>query len=323
VSTPDDRPPDDRPAIAIVGPTAVGKTAAALAVCLAEGGEVVSLDSRLLYRGMDIGTAKPSAAERAAVPHHLVDVAEPSDVLSLAEVKGLADAAAADIARRGRRVVFVGGTGQYVRAVLEGWAVPAVAPDEALRAALFALADAEGAAAVHARLAAVDALAAARLHPHNVRRVIRAIEVWQATGHSIVALQARREGGHAAIVIGLDRAAADLEARIDARIDAMLAAGLEAEVRALVTRGLTFGHPNMSGVGYAEWRAAVEGGETTADVALRLRATTRRLVRKQRLWFRRTDARITWLDLAPGDDGGARAVAAVRGGRATWGGGVG
>ena len=315
--------PDARPAVAIVGPTAVGKTAAALALALADGGEVVSLDSRLLYRGMDIGTAKPTAAERALVPHHLVDVAEPSDVLSLAEVKALADAAAADIARRGRRVVFVGGTGQYVQAVLEGWAVPAVAPDAALRAALFALAETEGAAAVHARLAAVDALAAARLHPHNVRRVIRAIEVWQATGHSIVALQARREGGHAAIVIGLDRAAADLEARIDARIDAMLAAGLEAEVRALVARGLTFDHPNMSGVGYAEWRAAVEGGETTADVALRLRATTRRLVRKQRLWFRRDDERITWFDFAPGDDVGARVVEAVRAGRATWGGGVG
>ncbi len=315
--------PDARPAVAIVGPTAVGKTAAALALALADGGEVVSLDSRLLYRGMDIGTAKPTPAERALVPHHLVDVAEPSDVLSLAAVKALADAAAADIARRGRRVVFVGGTGQYVRAVLEGWAVPAVAPDEALRAALFALAEAEGAAAVHARLAAVDARAAARLHPHNVRRVIRAIEVWQATGRSIVDHQARREGGHATVVIGLDRSEADLAARIDARIDAMLAAGLEAEVRALLARGLTFDHPNMSGVGYAEWRAAVAGRATTADIAAALRRTTRRLVRKQRLWFRRTDARIRWLDLAPGDDGGERVVDAVRGAGATWGGGVG
>ncbi|MEO8082570.1 MAG: tRNA (adenosine(37)-N6)-dimethylallyltransferase MiaA [Ardenticatenales bacterium] len=330
------------PAIAIVGPTAVGKTEVSIALATALDGEIVSLDSRLLYRGMDIGTAKPSAAERAEAVHHLIDVADAADVLSLADVLERARAVLSEIRGRGRRPVLVGGTGQYVRALREGWAVPPVPPNEALRAALFALAGVggamgassasdsaapsgaanavppEGVAALHARLRAVDPASAERLHPNNVRRIVRAIEVYEATGRPLSSWQSERTSAEPLVVVGLARADDVLEARIDARIDRMIADGLEDEVRALVERGVGFDHPNMSGVGYAEWRERVLGDASVASVAERLRASTRRLVRKQALWFRRDDPTIRWVDIGSDESAAAvvrRVQAACTGGR--------
>jgi len=300
-------------AIVLVGPTAVGKSGCALALAEMLGGEIVSLDSRQLYVGMDIGTAKPTASERARVPHHLIDVADAADVLSLAEVLERAERAVADTLARGRRPILVGGTGQYVRAFLEGWSVPAVPPDPDLRAELFAAAERDGPPALHARLAAVDPISAARLHPNNVRRIVRALEVFAHGGRSLSDLQAERRSVPDAVVVGLAREADDLGRRIDARIDQMIAAGLEDEVRALVARGVGFGHPNMSGVGYAEWRPYFEGDGTRDDVVLRLRWTTRRLVRKQSLWFRPDDPRIRWVAAVDDDGRNAVAVAAAVG----------
>src|SRR2546423_1897876 len=170
------------PLLVIVGPTAVGKTAFAIALAQALGGEIVSADSRQVYRGMDIGTAKPSAAERAAAPHYLIDVVDPNEEFSLARYQDLATAAIADIAARGRMPLLVGGTGQYLAALLEGWQIPRVAPQPALRATLEREAAQHGALALHTRLALVDPAAASAMLPTNVRRVIRALEVHQLTG---------------------------------------------------------------------------------------------------------------------------------------------
>ena len=299
--------------IVLVGPTAVGKSGCALALAEMLGGEIVSLDSRQHYAGMDIGTAKPTASERARVPHHLIDVADAADVLSLAEVLERAARAVADIAARGRQPILVGGTGQYVRAYLEGWSVPAVPPDPVLRAELFAAAERDGPPALHARLAAVDPLSAARLHPNNVRRVVRALEVFAHAGRPLSELQAERRSVPDTVVVGLARDADDLGRRIDVRIDQMIAAGLEDEVRALVARGVGFDHPNMSGVGYAEWRPFFTGDDTLDEVVVRLRWTTRRLVRKQALWFRPDDPGIRWVAAEDDDARNAALVAAVVG----------
>lgn len=300
----------ERPVLAIVGPTAVGKTDVAVAVCRALEGEVVSLDSRQMVRGLDAGTAKPTAAERAAAPHHLVDIAAPDEPLALADVCRRAAEAIADVRARGRLAVVVGGTGQYVWAVLEGWRVPEVPPDPALRAELEAHAAAHGAAALHARLAAVDPASAAAIDARNVRRVVRALEVHAALGIPMSAARGRVPPPWPTAVLGLTRPRAALFARIDARIDAMLAAGLEAEVRALVAAGYGFELPAMSSVGYREWREHLAGEIDRAEVVRRIRRSTRRLARNQDAWFRREDPRIRWVDLEEASVEDAVAIAA-------------
>lgn len=289
--------PDARPVLAIVGPTAVGKTAVAVAVCRALGGEAISLDSRQMVRRLDAGTAKPSAEERAAAPHHLLDLAEPDEPLALADVARCAAAAIADVRARGRLAVVVGGTGQYVWAVLEGWQVPEVPPDPAFRAALEAVAAREGAAALHARLARVDPASARAIDARNVRRVVRALEVHAALGVPMSAARGRVPPPWPVAVLGLTRPREVLFARIDRRIDAMLEGGLEAEVRALVAAGYGFDLPAMSSVGYREWREHLEGAIDRDEVVRRIRRDTRRLARNQDAWFRRDDPRIRWVDL--------------------------
>jgi tRNA dimethylallyltransferase len=296
--------------VAIVGPTAVGKSAVALSVAEDLGGEIVSLDSRQMYRGLDIGTAKPSRDDLARVRHHLVDVADPTTALTLDGVQTLAQRAIDDITARGRRPLVVGGTGQYVAAVLEGWQIPRVTPDPALRAELETYAATHGYEALHTRLGEADPVAAARIDARNVRRVVRALEVYTLTGRRISELQARGPGTHDVVRIGLTRARAELYARVDARIDAMIAAGLEAEVRGLVAAGIGFDLPAMSAVGYREWRGLVAGQIDRAEVVRLIRHDTRRLVRSQMTWFRLDDPGIRWFD--PGLDDMEDVVAAIR-----------
>ncbi len=285
-------------AVAIVGPTAVGKSAMAVRLAEAFGGEVVSLDSRQLYRRLEIGTAKPTADERARVRHHLIDVAEPDQPLAVPDVQALAVAAIRDIVSRGRLPIVAGGTGQYVRAVVEGWTIPPVAPDPALRAELEAFARAAGPPALHARLARVDPLAAARIDARNVRRVVRALEVHARTGEPISTVQARAGSPFAWLVVGLELPRPVLYARIDARIDAMIEAGLEDEVRALVAAGYDLGLPALRSVGYQEWRAHLAGEVDVAAVVQLIRRNTRRLVRMQDAWFKRDDPAIHWVDVS-------------------------
>jgi len=219
------------PLIAIVGPTAVGKSELALRLAEEFGGEIVSADSRQIYRGLDIGTAKPTAEERQRVPHHLLDVVNPDEVLTLAQYQELAYAAIDDILARGKVPFLVGGTGLYIKAVVEGWSIPRVPPNERLRAELYRLAELEGPEALHARLREVDPAAAARIDPRNVRRVIRALEVCLTAGRPISQLQARRPPPYRILRIGLTMPREELYRRIDERADRMIARGLVEEVR--------------------------------------------------------------------------------------------
>ena len=278
------------PLLAVVGPTAVGKTALAIALADALGGEIVSADSRQVYRGMDIGTAKPSASERAAAPHHLIDVVDPDEEFSLARYQDLAMAAIAGIAARGRLPLLVGGTGQYLAALLEGWQIPRVAPQPQLRAALEHEAAQMGAAALHSRLARIDPAAAAGILPTNVRRVIRALEVYELTGRPISEQQQKQPPPYRIKTLWLTLAPDALYSRIDKRVDMMIAAGLAAEVRGLVERGYGWELPAMSGLGYREFQAYFAGQATLEDAVTRLKFDTHAFARRQPGWFRRLPA---------------------------------
>ena len=285
--------------VAVVGPTAAGKTELSLALAQALGGEIVSADSRQIYRGMDIGTAKATPEERALVPHHLLDVVDPDQVLTLAEYQRLACAAIDDILARGRLPLLVGGTGQYVYAVIEGWRIPEVAPQPALRAALEAEAAAQGAEAFHARLAALDPIAASRIDPRNVRRVIRALEVCLTTGRPISELQTKSPPPYKIIQVGVTRPRPELYARIDARVERMIAAGLVDEVRCLAEAGYSWDLPAMTGLGYRQIGQYLRGEVTLDEAVALIKKGTRRLVQQQYNWFRPDDPMIRWVD--PGD----------------------
>jgi tRNA dimethylallyltransferase len=281
------------PLIAIIGPTAVGKTAHAIALANEIGGEVVSADSRQVYRHMDIGTAKPTPEERAAAPHHLIDIADPDDDFSLAVYQELAYAAIADITTRVRVPLLVGGTGQYLAAVLEGWQIPRVPPQPELRAALEAEAATHGAEALHARLARVDPAAAAALAPANVRRVVRALEVYEVSGRPISEQQGREPPPYAVELRWLALPRAELYARIDTRVDAMMAAGLLGEVRGLLERGYAWELPAMSSLGYIQFRPHLEGSAPLEECVQRLKFDTHAFARRQDTWFRRLAANAT------------------------------
>lgn len=282
--------------LVIVGPTAVGKTALSIRLGQALDGEIISADSRQIYRHMDIGTAKPTSDERARVPHHLIDVVDPDQVLTLAQYKRLAAEAIQDVSSRGKLPILVGGTGLYVRAVTEGWTVPEVPPDGALRQRLREEAERLGHQALHASLARVDPVAADRIDPRNVRRVIRALEVHHQTGIPISRLQRKRPPGYALLKIGLTMPRPALYRRIDARIDRMIEQGLEAEVRWLLSRGYDYDLPSMSALGYQEIGQYLRGQLSLEEAVALIKRNTRRLVRKQHNWFQLTDKSIHWFD---------------------------
>jgi len=284
------------PLIVLVGPTAVGKTALSLRLAEAVGGEIVSADSRQVYRGMDIGTAKATPEELARVPHHLIDVVDPDQALSLAQFQEMAYAAIQGILARDQVPLLVGGTGQYVMAVVEGWQVPRVPADEVLRGDLYRQAEQEGAEVLHARLRALDPVAAARIDARNVRRVVRALEVCLVTGQPISEQQGKSPPPFRILMIGLALPRPLLYERIDERVERMVQAGLEGEVRELVAAGYGFDLPAMSGVGYGQFAPYLAGESTLDDVVGEIKRATRRFVRHQANWFRRDDPRIHWFE---------------------------
>ncbi len=236
---------------------------------------------------MNIGTAKPTPDEQAAARHHLIDIVAPDEPFSLALYVRMAAAAIANITARGRLPLLVGGTGQYVTAVLEGWRVPEVPPQPELRARLEAEALEIGAAALHTRLAAVDPQAAANIDPNNLRRIIRALEVYQTTGTPISELQRRETPPYAIRTLWLGLPRERLYPRIDERVDAMVAAGLVDEVAGLLQRGYDWPLPAMSSLGYKEFRPHFEHGAPLGDCVQRLKWNTHAFVRKQDMWWRR------------------------------------
>lgn len=289
-------PPEiEEPLVVICGPTAVGKTAAAVALASALGAEIVAADSRTIYRGMDIGTAKPSPAQRAQVPHHLLDAARPDEVVTVAAYRRLALSAIAQIRERRKTPLLVGGTGLYLRAITDGLTIPEVPPDWPLRQRLED-AEREDSGALHRRLDEIDPAAAARIHPRNVRRLIRALEVYERTGRPISTLQRRGEQVHPAVIVGLTMDRPALYRGIDTRVDAQLRAGLVDEVRGLLQAGYDRSLPALQGLGYKEIIAYLDGGVTLDEATRQLKRNTRRYAKRQYTWFRR-DERIRWLDV--------------------------
>ena len=296
-------PPSDprQPLLAIVGPTAVGKSSLAVDLARKLDGEVVNADSRQVYRGMEIGTAVPSPDELAAAPHHLYGIVTPDQEFNLARFLALATETIEGIHARGRLPILVGGTGQYVWALLKGWRAPSVPPDPQLRRELEAEAERDGPEALHRRLGVVDPTAAARIDPRNVRRTVRALEVHHATGVPFSLAGRRATPPYRTLVLGLTTPIrAELHARIDARVDAMMVSGWLDEVRRLLDRGHSADLPALSSVGYRELSRHLAGEMGLEEAVRGVKAGHRQLVRRQHTWFKRDDGRIRWIVVGEG-----------------------
>src|SRR5581483_7626459 len=276
----------------IAGATATGKTALAIALAERLRGEVVNADSRQVYRGMDIGTAKPTPGERRRARHWLIDIRDPDQPFSLAEFLHLAHEAIADIRARGMRPIVAGGTAQYLFALVEGWSPPRVPPDPGLRAELEATVERDGVAALAAELQRLDPARAAAVDARNPRRLIRAIEVARAGGAADAV--ARRPLDALVLVLDMPRDA--LYARIDARVDAMFASGLVDEVRRLNAAGYGCDLPALASIGYRECCAYLDGRCPLAEAIARAKTATHRLARMQATWLRRRATDAVWLD---------------------------
>jgi tRNA dimethylallyltransferase len=286
--------------VAIVGPTAVGKTEAAIAVAEALGAEIISADSRLIYRGMDIGTAKPSAEQLSRVPHHLIDIAEPEESWSLAQFKHAADEAVVQVQARTTLPLLVGGTGQYVTAILEGWEPPPRSADDSIRTQYEDFAADHGSSALYAQLEKIDPMAAERIDPANIRRVARALEVYELTGAPIGEQRRANPPDYRILKLGLNLPRPELYARIDQRIDQMLELGLVAEVQALLDRGIELDHPPMSAIGYRQIGKYLRGEWTLEEAVAEMRKLTRQFVRRQANWFKADDPEIEWSEVGEG-----------------------
>ena len=281
----------------LVGPTASGKTAVGIEAALRIGAEILSLDSMALYRGMDIGTAKPTPAERARVPHHLIDIAEPHEAFSTGRYLEAAEAAIADVVGRGKLPLFVGGTALYLKALTEGF-FHGPSADWALRNRLIAEAEETGVPALHERLRAVDPAAAARIHPNDLRRIVRALEVHEATGRPISEQQTQfglASPRYECPIAGIRRERAELHERINRRVDAMFAAGLVEEVRRLLAEPRGISHAAGQFVGYREVIAHLRGELTLDEAIERVKARTRQFAKRQMTWFR-SFPQIRWVD---------------------------
>ena len=287
--------------LAVLGPTAVGKSDFAVEASRELDGEVINADSRQVHRHLDIGTGKPTADERDSVPHHLFDFVDPDENYSLVLFLKQARVAISDIHARNGLPVLVGGTGQYVWAMLEGWQVPAVAPDPETRKLLEDRAVAAGAEALHAELAAVDPEVAERVDPRNVRRVVRALEV-AYSGSDRPGPVRKYPPPYDVLIVGLTLERAALYDRIDTRVEAMMEAGWPSEAEALLARGYGTELSSMSSVGYAELGSLLQGELSLDEAVQKIKYRTHRFARSQYAWFRPDDGRISWFDVADGTD---------------------
>ena len=286
--------------VLIIGPTAVGKTELAIQLAQRLNGEIVSADSRLFYRGMDIGTAKPTGEALGRVPHHLIDIADPDEILSLAVFQQKAREAIADIHTRNKIPFLVGGTGQYIRAVTEGWTPPEVKPDERLRGELERMKEERGASWLYEKLKSLDPAAAEKIDPRNSRRTIRALEVILTTGRKFSAQRGQSESPYQRITIGLTRPRAELYERVDQRIEMMFANGFIEEVKRLLAKGYSPTLPTMSAIGYRECVQVIQGELSEEQAKTEIRRATRVFVRRQANWFKESDPIIKWFRMEEG-----------------------
>lgn len=282
--------------VAVIGPTAVGKTR--LSIDLAErlGTEVISGDSMLVYRRMDIGTAKPDAVERRGIPHHLIDILEPDEEFSVVDFQAQAGRLISTINLAGRIPVLAGGTGLYVKALLEGYTFNAVEGNDAIRNRLAALADQHGSAYLHARLQEASPETAAKLHPNDLRRIIRALEIYELSGET-VSRQRKTDGLlYDALVIGLTMSREKLYQRINQRVDIMMEMGLVDEVSRLLKEGVPPDSQAMQGIGYKEIAAYLKGESSLPEAIDRLKQATRNFAKRQMTWYRRMNY-VEWVNV--------------------------
>ncbi|MBE0431268.1 MAG: tRNA (adenosine(37)-N6)-dimethylallyltransferase MiaA [Dehalococcoidia bacterium] len=291
--------------IVVVGPTAVGKSDLALRLAGCFDAEIISADSRQVYRYMDIGTSKPSVADRAAVPHHVIDVVDPDEDFSLAMYRDLAIEALEVIKGKGKLPLLVGGSGLYVWSLVEGWRIPEVPPDRELRRRFEARAEREGGQGLYRELRDIDPASADRINPGNIRRIIRALEIYHSTGRQPSELQRKEAPRFPFLLVGLTQERGDLYRRIDRRVDKMMELGLVEEVDRLLKRGYSPSLPSMSGIGYKQAAQFLRGEMTLSEAVDKIKHETHRLARRQYAWFRLSDSRITWYHLE-GAEGRAR-----------------
>lgn len=282
--------------VAVVGPTASGKTRLAISLAERFQGEIINADSRQVYRYMDIGTAKPTLEEQSQVRHHLLDLLNPDQDFSLGTFLSLAKSAAEDIRSRNRLPLLVGGTGQYIWAFLEGWNVPEIPPDEDFRRAKEKEAEEIGPVALLSQLEAIDPERASQLDSRNLRRVIRALEIFHLTGQRPSEIGDRTPPSQNSLVIGLTLERPELYARIDQRVDSMMAAGFLEEVSRLSAMGYRSGTGPLGSLGYRELGQHLSGELPLDEAAQRTKFQTHRLARRQYSWFKLTDPRIHWLN---------------------------
>ena len=293
--------PNPTGVVSVIGATATGKTSLGIELARRFNGEVVNADSRLFYRGMDIGTAKPTEAERQGVSHHLIDILDPHQSYSLSEFLKNAVDAISNITGRGKLPIVVGGTGQYIWGLLEGWEVPNIPPNPALREELETQLKDQGVAALQTRLYATGARGVEKVEILNPRRLIRAIERAVATGDAMGGASKSAEPPYDAMVIGLNAPRELLHVRVEKRVDQMFIAGWRDEVEKLVQEGVTRNLPSMSAIGYRELVDHVEGRMDWPAKRDEILIGNHRLIGAQNNWFKTRDERISWIGIADGD----------------------
>lgn len=294
--------------IAIVGPTAVGKSRTAIEIALKIGGEIINADSRQVYRYMDIGTSKPTPEERRRVSHHLFDIVDPDDDFNLAAYKELAVRTIRSVKERGRIPLLVGGSGMYIWSVIENWRIPEASPDAAFRRDMEEKARREGGDSLYQELQCVDPVAAVKITPTNVRRLIRALEIYRATGSPPSEVQRKLAPLFRTNVIGLTMERALLYEAINARVDKMVELGFIDEVKGLIERGYDTNLPSMSAIGYRQIAAYLRGEMSLTAAVGRIKTETHRFARHQYAWFRLSDRRIAWFGVDDCPQGPAETV---------------
>ena len=287
------------PLVVIVGPTAVGKTSVSIELAKRLKGEIVSADSRLLYRGMDIGTAKPTDSEMSGIPHYLIDVADPDERWNLAIYQREAYKIIDEIIGKGKLPFLVGGTGQYIRSIIEGWNIPPQRPNYKLRDALNDWAKRIGKEGLYDRLKLIDPIAAEKIDYRNLRRTVRALEVIFLTGERFSDLRDKQACPYDPIIIGIERSRDELYQRVDQRIEQMLEDGLVDEVRNLLENGFSDKLSTMSAIGYGEIIKYLHGEITYEEAVTLIKRNTRTFVRRQANWFKPDDPRIKWFQASP------------------------
>lgn len=280
--------------IMIVGPTAVGKTDLAISIAKSVNAEIISADSRLFYKGMDIGTAKPTPEQQAQMQHYLVDVAEPNEIWSLSMFQSECHQLINEIHQRGKLPMLVGGTGQYFRALLEGWEIPVSEPDHSMRDVLERMGNEIGAEALYEKLQLLDPEAAEKIDPQNLRRTVRALEVILLTGEKFSEQRRKTDPQYRFWIIGLTRPRPELYERIDERIELMFTNGLVEETKKLLDSGIAAENPNMSAIGYREVAQYIRGEISLGEAKMLMKRKTREFVRRQANWFKLEAPNIHW-----------------------------